>query len=660
MPAIVVPPSPTVTWPVDDKIESPYGKDDTTSVYVKDSTAGEKDFTENLIGWNFIGELNRLEVIEITLIGLEDSDFTSYIKRKNTFKFFAEFHLIDKFSIEEVSRQNDYITVIKGVGMGITLLDKFTDQSTYVYNSADSNTITTALLGTDMTEGENENLGKVNGSWSWENKLSALVSISQYFDADWWVSQEFPYDTDNFNMKKRRGSIPVKRRYYDSGSDENSALITKKVNTEYFANDVILSGKNNYNFLLLDLYENTSWSPNTEVGVAEAVKESDVIAIYISADQTPQHCYVQVCDEDFNYTKLQEINVVGGRDTFLTIDVSCVKVGDVYRRPYGFQVNFKSHATNSTDLKIRIGRLIQLTTQFSAVNNRYTKIEADLSEPSEGVPFDISCQDSVWFPTKGIVHIGSDAIGYRNNEGNVLWSCVGDTVSGRSNAHRKGVLIFPTYDADGKNDTFLTKIATQNASVLYVQDTTGFSSTGSLIISDEVISYTGKTSITFTGCSRNQTGTQGGALPHSKYARVFEYDSTKHYTTLSPKTGSLIQLQNLKSKKWLDSDIEDVTTAEILMSSIMESNLDDIVANNGGLVSVIVEPEDMIGEVQKIGLGDTVYINSSISDVDDNLEVIGIRWRMDDEYGEQVTIECGNRQYKYIEAVAQEWKVMYG
>ena len=126
MPAIVVPPAREVIFP-EGEIHVPYGHDDATSIYIKDSTAGEKNFTENLLGWDFVNELNRLEIIEVTLIGIEDNDFTDYIKRNNTFKFFAEHHLLCKFRIEEVDRQNDYTTTIKGIGMGITLLDRMTD-----------------------------------------------------------------------------------------------------------------------------------------------------------------------------------------------------------------------------------------------------------------------------------------------------------------------------------------------------------------------------------------------------------------------------------------------------------------------------------------------------------------------------------------------------
>ena len=105
---------PTITFPTEPvTAEVPYGHDDAASIYIKDTTAGEKDFTENLLNWNLIMELNRLEVIELTLIGLESSDFTSYVKRDNILKLFAEQEFVCKFRIEEVNRENDYITKIR-------------------------------------------------------------------------------------------------------------------------------------------------------------------------------------------------------------------------------------------------------------------------------------------------------------------------------------------------------------------------------------------------------------------------------------------------------------------------------------------------------------------------------------------------------------------
>ena len=665
-PSIVVPPSKEVIFP-EGNIHVPYGRTDTVSCFIGNGFGAEKDFTTYVFDWDYSEELDRLPTIKVRLLGVSSSDLSTYIKKRYRLKFFAENYCIGAFRIENIETSDGFTTTITAVGYGTTLEDAITDQSTYVYHNAASNTIIDAIV-TEMTVQTNENFGNVNGSWSWDNKLSTCNDIAEYFRADWWIDQVHPYDTDRFNISKRRGRVPIIKNFYDATSNDNTMSITKEVDVENHLNDIILQGERNFGIRFLETFTNENLTPPPSPGVSyvvqEHIKEANKIIVYISADETPQECYITVYDENDNYSYLQELNVVGGRDVFQIIDVSNVDIAGEYRRPYRVDVTFHSHASNPTDLKIKLGVQIQLTTQFSAVNNRYTKIEADLSEPEEGVPFDISCQDSVWFPIKGIIHIGSDVIGYRNNEGNVLSNCTSDADTGHTNPHRAGILIFPTYDGSGKNDTFIVSPLTINGVTVTVQDTSGFPSSGSIIISDEVLTYTSKTPTTFVGASieacRNQTGTQGGAKPHSKYTRVFEYDSTKHYIPSSPKTGSQIKSEELKSRKYFDSNLDDIQTAETYASSILESNMDVNVIKEGGLVTATVWSADSLGDLANVHIGDTVYIKSTESDVDGNYEVIAIKWSWEEEHGEQCLFLCGNRRYRFIEDIVSKWRILYG
>lgn len=59
--------------------------------------------------------------------------------------------------------------------------------------------------------------------------------------------------------------------------------------------------------------------------------------------------------------------------------------------------------------------------------------------------------------------------------------------------------------------TALNGAVTDSATTLIVDSTTGFSSTGTLIIGSEEITYTGKTSATFTGCTRGANSTTAAA-----------------------------------------------------------------------------------------------------------------------------------------------------
>jgi len=635
------------------RIEVPFGAPNKTSVYVTDSVYGEKDFTDYLIYWDGVFELNKLSLVTLTFVGLAESDFTEYMKRRNTFKFFAEHYFAGKFRIEEVKRKENYLIEVKGIGMGITLQDAITDQSTYVYDSTASDTIVTALC-TEMTVQTNEDLGKVTGSFSWEDKLSALTTIANYFQADSWVDQAHPYDTDKFYIKQRRGRIPTVRNYYDSGSNRN-ATISKKINTEFHVNDIVLRGKRDMLVRMEASYVDSALT-TAGTGITGWVKESNKIVVYISSDQASTTCYLIVKDAASTEYKLQEISVAANRDVSMTVDISSVKMGGVWGKPTTFGLVFVPAATASVTLYL--GRTMPVLTQFSAVCNYYTKLDADLSVPIEGTPFDISCQDSVWFPSRGIVRIGSDPIGYIKNEGNVLWACIPDVASGTASAHRANVMIFPTYDGSDQANTFLTSTCSESATTLYVQDTTGFASSGSLIISDEVITYTGKTATTFTGCTKGATGTQGGSKPHSKYCRIFQYDSTYHYTTSSPKTGSVIESEGLKSGKYYDRSLEDITTAETSASSIMEANLDENVIAEGGIITVVIEVDDPWAEMQQVGLGDTIYVNSTVSNLDGNYRIKKIRWYFNPKYGHKMIIEAGSKKSLFVEKLMSKWKLL--
>lgn len=661
-PKIVIPPSSSVVHPVDVKLESPYGKLDTVSVFIGDGFGDEKEFTTYILDWDMIKRLNEIPTLEMRLLGVEDTDLTSYIRKDKRVKFFAENKLVFCGNIKEVNTDDEFMTRINCDGWGIKLEKSITDQSTYNYWSEVSSDSIISSLVTEMEIGENENLGNISGSWSWENKLSMVRSIVDYFRADWWVSQEHPYDTDKLNVKQRRGRIPVVKNFLDDGSGNDNVLNIKKVvDTDNYLNDIILLGMRDYSFRLMEQYENTSLEDNTKVAIGEELKESTKLVVYINCDWTPQECYLEVVDSDNNTYVVESLNIVGGREFYKIFDLSTIQMGDVYKRPYGAQVNFLSHGSQTTSLVMKLGRLIQLHTQFSAVNNYYTRLDADIEELSTGIPFDISCEDSVWFPQKGIVRVGSDAIGYLNNEGNVLWNCISDTVTGYSNKHRSGLIVFPTYDAEGKKDTFLSKqVDTDTATTIYVHDTTGFPSSGSIIISDEVISYTGKTATSFTGCSRGQTGTHGLALPHSKYTRVFEYDSSKRYYPESPKSGSVMDNQGKKTKKYFNNNLNDIVSAEVQASSIMEYNLDDNVLSEGGYVSIQVNSIDVLGDLQEVELGDSVYIKSNSADVDGIFEVVSIRWFFDETYGMQCVFTCGSRLYGFIQSLESRWRVVYG
>lgn len=77
------------------------------------------------------------------------------------------------------------------------------------------------------------------------------------------------------------------------------------------------------------------------------------------------------------------------------------------------------------------------------------------------------------------------------------------------------------YQEDNQVDTLLNGSITDSATTITVDSTTGFDSTGNIVIEDETISYTGTTSTTFTGCTRGASDTT--AASHSDNVVVAQF-----------------------------------------------------------------------------------------------------------------------------------------
>jgi len=77
------------------------------------------------------------------------------------------------------------------------------------------------------------------------------------------------------------------------------------------------------------------------------------------------------------------------------------------------------------------------------------------------------------------------------------------------------------YQEDNQVDTLLDGSLTDSATTVTVDSTTGFTTTGDVQIEDEVITYTGVTSTTFTGCTRGASSTT--AVTHADNAVITQF-----------------------------------------------------------------------------------------------------------------------------------------
>jgi len=653
--AINVPPEPTITWP-NDTVPSFYGREKIFSLYIRNSSGNELDYTPFIIGFDIVKELNRLEFGKFKLQGLENSDLTDYIKKGSTIKFFSERKFYLKLVITSVERSGDYIVEVTALGCGQNLMDDANyNEFNFIYNDEDSDTIVADIIGSSMSVDKNENLGTLTGAFTFENKMTALASIANYFQSDWWVSQTHPYNTNYFNISHRRGRIPVIKKFYDDGINHNVSIIRRLVDQNKFATDIIMIGADDREVEFIESHESLDDNIDTPISMTGLIgTNSKTLMVKVSVEQTPVYCYVQVSDDSGNTNyKVKEINIVGGRDVIEFVDISKLYINGKWLKANAANLTMNYNATTDGYWKMYLGQMGPATTRFSAVNNVYSKLETDIN-PVEMTAFNMALEDCVAFPTKGIVAIGDDYIGYLSNEGNVLWNCMPDIWAG-SQKHRAGVLVFPIYDATGKANTFITTAADSNknssgkrvGNTFFVQDTSNFSASGKIIIGGEVCSYTSKTSTTFVGCSTTTDGIN--AQPHSKYTRIFQYDSTKHYKPGSGTATSLDETHGQITLKIVDKSIYDNATLEMYASKLLELSLDENAAEAGGLVTVQILSAVPLKDAQDIDIGDTIYVNSTKDNFEGNFEVIGMRWSFDPTYGENLIIEAGNRTYKFVE-----------
>ena len=206
------------------------------------------------------------------------------------------------------------------------------------------------------------------------------------------------------------------------------------------------------------------------------------------------------------------------------------------------------------DGNTRIGELYRIW--YDSITHTL-RIQLDPTTPGGTI---IAGGGAVSGPAQGITFVGDDSTGTRISDGETLkvtatggitTAVTGDTLTitgteGISN------LYYGAFHAD--NDTTLTADINSNTTdPLAVASTTGFPSSGSLIVELEIISYTGKTATTFTGITRGVAGSNSSS--HSSGTAVAAAQVTPAGV---PKT-VLMDITDLSSGVTLNASTGEVT-----------------------------------------------------------------------------------------------------
>lgn len=207
------------------------------------------------------------------------------------------------------------------------------------------------------------------------------------------------------------------------------------------------------------------------------------------------------------------------------------------------------------------------------------------------------------FPSSGVVLVGRLPITYTAKTGNLMTTRTMDGEDGAMNTyHYKGTLCTLLYDATGKAVANLTNSINATDATIGVGDAASFTATGSVIIGTEVISYSGISGTNFTGCTRGTNNTL--AVAHDYDVAVFQYDSTKHYTSTSPQTLSSIALNGLKQKKIVDPSKDSERQIEMEASNWL-------IRNTSITYELTFEVMDYFDFLNDVKLGDRIRITDS-------------------------------------------------
>lgn len=263
----------------------------------------------------------------------------------------------------------------------------------------------------------------------------------------------------------------------------------------------------------------------------------------------------------------------------------------------------------------------QLNTKISFASAIYDRLDQTYNTDG-GVIVLITAKN---FPVAGIANIGRLYFSWISGglTGNFFNGANIDTEGGTDpdgqntggavdEIHYKGTLCTLVYDATGKQYTLLDGEMTSSQTTIVVDSTSGFTSTGSIIIGKEVISYTGTTATTFTGCSR-----ASNASIHDDNQYVFQYDSTKYYIDSSPQSGSSIAENGLKQITITDPSKQAERQLEMETSNYL--------LRNGTITyEITFELMDYFDFFKKVKLGDRVQIIDSDTGLNDIYRVLGI------------------------------------
>jgi len=195
-----------------------------------------------------------------------------------------------------------------------------------------------------------------------------------------------------------------------------------------------------------------------------------------------------------------------------------------------------------------------------------------------------------------------------------------------------------TYNASPTWTTLATSITAASTSIV-LTDASAFAASGTIRIMEEIITYTGKSTNTLTGCTRGTSSTTARIHKANCYVE-------KYVASTSPEATSSIYVNGLMELTLNYKDVRDLPTLELIASN-------ELISRMSPIERIIVKPTDPSAVAENVQTGDLISIIDAESSLNSNYRVVGIIY--ENNYGFlSVTLEASNKSLTFIEQLQKE------
>jgi len=611
------------------------------------------DYTDHVINFEFVEQKNLVGEFEVEMVAITSADRDT-VKRGNDVQLRLANKLIFKGIIQRPEYKTDQFCTVRGFGATETLMKSISAKQTASSDSVSSDG--RISYGFDTTSGvstvdivaeqisgvpsvyinTNKYLGHLTVRAEYDNVLSFLDGIVGTMSGVWWGSYgDFPYNVNYYNVSdKRTDSTASKKSFLVSGSASNVVSMDREVDEEELWTSVIALGAGDAdNQLQSRVYHAT----DNFTFVSQPVDEDDTTINVLDTTGFPSDTSFTVDDfEDGDYTSDPEWTVHG--DATVSVQGVTVKNGS-------YSLKIATEANNDTtyvETAIPSGRF------YSCWMNTADTSDAcymSISDGNNTIRAGIYGGNFFWKVGNGPVT--SNAVGasddtwykveilYDSNTSNMSFFFYDASLNLLDS--KTNLRILPSWGFNPFSPTVIRLI--KSWSVLtdadcYFDDV--YIDRNGILIGNELVTYTGTTATSFTGCNRREFG--GIVLGYRHYKRyahskgVAVFDAS--YSETATDGNSKIDTYGLKQKTLVDKRITSQDALDLLATNTLINHYEPV-------ERIEIIPGDMYDCLKNLDMDDRVTVEDSDAGISGTYAIVGQKVEMKEGY-ESLTYEVQN------------------